>query len=149
MLQFKLISQIPWRGARFTLNTYEPTWKIEKASFSFSHAWQVAAYLVCKEKNKMKYLKYLLAVTDQFVDYLIRLFQWQGLYTLNETGQWSQMMHRIWRCTNNLVLYKEPVGITACLQTCSLKWISETDKFYVLRQPIRSDKWNLPDKDLI
>jgi len=41
--------------------------------------------MVCKEINKMKYM--LLAVTDQFEDYLIRLFQWQGLYTLNETGR--------------------------------------------------------------
>jgi len=102
--------------------------------------------LVWKEKNEMKYL---LAVTDQFVHYLIRWFQWQGLYTLNETGRWSQMMPRIWSRTNNLVLYKEHAGITACLQTCSLKWISETAKFYVLRQPTRSDKWNLPDKDPI
>jgi len=45
-------------------------------------------------------MKYFLAVTDHFVEYLIRLFQWVGLYTLNETGRWSQMMDRIWWCTN-------------------------------------------------
>jgi len=59
--------------------------KNKKAFFSFNLVHdKLLLITVCKEKNKMKYL---LAVTDQFVDYLIRLFQWQGLYTLNETGR--------------------------------------------------------------
>jgi len=139
--QFKLISQLPWQGARFTLNTSEPTRKIKKASFSFNLMHdKLLLITVCKEKNKMKYL---LAVTDQFVDY----FNGRGYihWMRQEDGhKWCIGFDDApvtWYCTRSL--------LAACLQTLSLKWISETAKLCVLRQLTRSDKWYLPDKDPI